>query len=82
VRISTHHNALKQRLKDKYQIDPNTLTGESRQDDIGLDSMTMVDLMLDLETEPDFQFPDLEVPKNPSMNEIVDLVVAALAGDS
>lgn len=72
---------LKQLLKDKYNIDPNTLTGESRQDDIGLDSMTMVDLMLDVETELDFQFPDLRVPKNPSMNEIVDLVAKSVSQD-
>lgn len=70
---------LKQLLKDKYEVDPETLTPESRQDDIGLDSMTMVDLMLDVETELDFEFPDLNVPKNPSLNEIVDLVSQALA---
>lgn len=70
---------LKQLLKDKYEIDPSTLTGDSRQDDIGLDSMTMVDLMLDVETELDFQFPDLNVPKNPSLDEIVNLVAQALA---
>lgn len=69
---------LKQLLKDKYEIDPGTLTGASRQDDIGLDSMTMVDLMLDVETELDFQFPDLNVPKNPSLDEIVALVANAL----
>lgn len=72
---------LKQLLKDKYEIDLSTLTGESRQDDIGLDSMTMVDLMLDVETELDFQFPDLKVPKNPSLDEITELVHQALAED-
>ena len=69
---------LKQLLKDKYEIDPETLTPDSRQDDIGLDSMTMVDLMLDVETELDFQFPDLNVPRNPSLQEIVNLVAQAL----
>lgn len=69
---------LKGLLKDKYEIDPDTLTGASRQDDIGLDSMTMVDLMLDIETELDFQFPDLNIPKNPSLDEIVDLIAKAV----
>ena len=69
---------LKRLLKDKYEIDPGTLTGSSRQDDIGLDSMTMVDLMMDIETDLDFQFPDLNVPRNPSLDEIVDLVAKAL----
>ena len=67
---------LKTLLKDKYDVDPGTLTGDSRQDDIGLDSMTMVDLMMDIETSLDFQFPDLNLPKNPSLDEIVDLIAA------
>lgn len=66
---------LKSLLKDKYDVDPDSLTGASRQDDIGLDSMTMVDLMMDIETALDFQFQDLNLPKNPSLDEIVDLVV-------
>lgn len=70
---------LKRLLKDKYEIDPAALTGDSRQDDIGLDSMTMVDLMLDVETELDFQFLDLNVPKNPSLDQIIDLIVQGLA---
>lgn len=69
---------LKQLLKDKYEVDPETLTPESRQDDIGLDSMTMVDLMLDVETELDFEFPDLRVPPNPSLSEITDLIIQAM----
>lgn len=73
---------LKQLLKDKYEIDPATLTPESRQDDIGLDSMTMVDLMLDVETELDFQFPDLNIPKNPSLDEIVSRIHECVGADS
>ena len=65
---------LKTLLKDKYDVDPNSLTGASRQDEIGLDSMTMVDLMMDIETELNIQFPDLNLPKNPSLDEIVDLI--------
>ena len=67
---------LKALLKEKYDVDPATLTGSSRQDDIGLDSMTMVDLMMDIEASLDFQFPDLNLPKNPSLDEIVDLIAA------
>lgn len=67
---------LKALLKEKYDVDPATLTGGSRQDDIGLDSMTMVDLMMDIESSLDFQFPDLNLPKNPSLDEIVDLIAA------
>lgn len=70
---------LKALLKEKYDIDPGTLTGGSRQDDIGLDSMTMVDLMMDIESSLDFQFPDLNLPKNPSLDEIVDLIAANIS---
>ncbi|MFY2764972.1 acyl carrier protein [Arenimonas sp. MALMAid1274] len=65
---------LKRLLKEKYDVDPDSLTGASRQDEIGLDSMTMVDLMMDIETALDIQFPDLNLPKNPSLDEIVDLI--------
>ena len=69
---------LKQLLKDKYDVDPNSLTGASRQDDIGLDSMTMVDLMMDIETALDFQFPNLNLPRNPSLDDIVELIAGQL----
>ena len=39
----------------------------------------MVDLMMDIETALDIQFPDLNLPKNPSLDEIVDLI-AKIAG--
>ena len=65
---------LKTMLKEKYDVDPDSLTGASRQDEIGLDSMTMVDLMMDIETALDIQFPDLNLPKNPSLDEIVELI--------
>ena len=70
---------VKEMLKDKYDIEVDTLTGDSRQEDIGLDSMTMVDLMLDIETELDFTFASLDLPKNPSLNEIVALIQDSLA---
>lgn len=70
---------LKQLLKDKYEIDPSTLTEESRQDDIGLDSMTMVDLMLDVEDQLGVQFPEIDLPKNPSMKDIVSLIEKSLS---
>lgn len=71
-------DVLKKLLEEKYEIQPDTLTPETRQDDIGLDSMTMVDLMLDIETELEFEFPDLTVPSNPSLDEIVSLILSAL----
>jgi acyl carrier protein len=70
---------LKSLLQDKYDIDPATLTVDSRQDDIGLDSISMVDLMMDIESDLDFQFPDLNLPKNPSLGQIVDIIVQNLS---
>ena len=70
---------LKSLLKEKYDVAPESLSGASRQDDISLDSMTMVDLMMDIETALDIQFPDLNLPKNPSLDEIVELIVKRAA---
>lgn len=73
---------LKKLLEEKYEINPKTLTPDTRQDDIGLDSMTMVDLMLEVEDQLDIQFPEIDLPKNPSLSDIVNLIERSRSGTS
>ena len=43
---------------------------------MGIDSILMLDFILDIETEMNIVFENLDMPPNPSLNEVVDLVCA------
>lgn len=66
---------LKRMLLERFKIDEALLLPEIRQHDLGIDSILMVDLMLDIENELDFSFDIMDLPKNPSLDEICDLVL-------
>lgn len=65
---------LKALIHERFGVDPATLTGSTRQSDIGIDSLLMVDMMLDVETELDVTFDSLDLPRNPDLDTIVDLI--------
>lgn len=69
---------LKQMLHERFAIDPDTIGGDTRRADMGIDSILMVDLMLDVESELDFAFDTMDMPPNPSLNEVADLVLKNL----
>ncbi len=69
---------LKHMLREQFQIDEASLTPETRQRDLGIDSILMVNLMLDIESEFGFSFDIVDLPKNPSLGEICDLVLRNL----
>lgn len=69
---------LKRVLQKQFQIDDISLTPDTRQSDIGIDSILMVNLMLDLENELGFSFDVMDLPKNPSLGDICDLVIRNL----
>ena len=65
---------LKAMLHERFGIDPATISGSTTQEQLGIDSLLMVDMMLDLETGLDFSFESMDLPRNPGMDAIVDLV--------
>ncbi len=65
---------LKALIHERFGVDPAGLTGGTRQSDIGIDSLLMVDMMLDVETELDFTFDSMDLPRNPDLETIVDLI--------
>ena len=65
---------LKRLLHSQFEIDPDSIDGSTRQAELGIDSILMVGLMLDIESELGFSFDMMDLPKNPSLNEICDLV--------
>jgi acyl carrier protein len=69
-------DALKVLMQERFDVKPEGLHGHTRQNDIGIDSILLVDLMLDIESKLDFTFENMDLPRNPSLDEIVDLVEA------
>lgn len=61
-------------LHERFDINPATVTGATRQHDLGIDSILMVDLMLEIETVLGFSFDIMDLPRNPSMDEICALI--------
>ena len=69
---------LKEMLHERFSIDMSQLRGDTRRADIGMDSILMVDLMLDIETELDFTFDMMDMPPNPSLDEVSELILRNL----
>lgn len=59
--------------------DRSTLSEATTQTDLGIDSILMIDLMLALEDRLDFSFKSLEMPKNPTIGDIIRMVENELA---
>ena len=65
---------LKALIHERFGVDPAGLSGSTTQAEIGIDSLLLVDMMLDVETELDFTFESMDLPRNPDLDTIVDLV--------
>jgi acyl carrier protein len=61
-------------LHQKFGIDPATVSAGTRQQDLGIDSILLVDLMLDVEDALGFSFQSMALPPNPSIGDICDLI--------
>lgn len=65
---------IKHILNDRFGIDITRVDGDSRLRDIGIDSLHVVEIMLDLEEELGIKLTDLEVPPNPSLAEVATAI--------
>jgi acyl carrier protein len=63
-------NKLLATLHERYAIDIERVTNASRLSDIGVDSLHLVDIMLEMENEFSFRFESLLLPPNPSLEQI------------
>ena len=70
---------LKATLHERFGLDPGALAGSTTQQEIGIDSLLMVDMMLDIETGLGFTFESMDLPRNPDLDAIVDLIQRNLA---
>jgi acyl carrier protein len=61
--------------------DRSVLTEETSQKDLGIDSILMIDLMLALEDRLEFSFKSLEMPRNPTIGDIISMVENEIGAD-
>lgn len=61
---------LKNIVNERFGIDTAPFDESTRLGDIGIDSLHVVDIMLDIETDFGFNFQDLSLPPNPSLGEM------------
>ena len=71
---------LKAMLHERFGIDPAVMSGSTTQEQLGIDSLLMVDMMLDLETGLGFSFESMDLPRNPDLDTIVHLVQRNMSG--
>jgi len=69
---------LRQYLQTKASIDPAKVVPEAKLEDIGIDSLILIDLMFELEESMNVRVPSLD--KNPTtVAELIDLFDALQA---
>ena len=69
---------IKHILNDRFEIDMVSLNENSRLRDLGVDSLHVVEIMLDLEADLGVKLNDLSVPPNPSLGEVAAAIAKNL----
>ena len=70
-RIST---VVKEFLHERFDITVDTITEDTSISDLGLDSMMMLEVMLELEDRLGIKLKDLTMPAKPTLRDVVKLV--------
>ena len=68
--------SLKELVAERFDLDGKELTLATTQSDLGIDSILMVDLMMDVEERLGVTFKNLDLVRNPTLGDIVNLVEA------
>jgi acyl carrier protein len=66
-------SAVKQFLAERFDIPPDRLTEHASMRDLGMDSMMMLEVMLEVEDRFGIKLKDLSMPSNPTLRDVVDL---------
>lgn len=66
-------------LIQRFGLEPGQLTADAHLRDLGADSMHILEIMLDLETELGVSLGDLSLPPNPTLGEVAAVISGSLA---
>ena len=70
---------VKEFLADRFDIPQGKMATDVCLRDLGLDSIMMLDVMLEVEDRLGIKLHDLSMPANPKLHDIVELVQRNLA---
>lgn len=65
---------LTEMLQERVGSTEVPISAQTRLQELGIDSIIQVDIMLDLESELDFTFKNMSLPKDPTVGQIVALI--------
>ena len=69
-------NKLLSTLHERFAVDTGKISVTSRLSDMGIDSLHLIDIMLDMENEFNFRFETLMLAPNPSIEQIMHAIMA------
>ena len=69
-------------LKERFAIDVTQVDENSRLRDLGVDSLHVLEIMLDMESELGIKLEDLSVPPNPSLGEVAAAIERNMAASA
>jgi acyl carrier protein len=69
---------IKEVLINRFGFASDQLDENSKLRDLGVDSMHIVEIMMDMEADLGMKLEDLSVPPNPSLGEVVDAIARNL----
>jgi acyl carrier protein len=67
--------AIKEFLGERFDISADRITDQTSIRDLGLDSMMMLEVMLELEDRLGVKLRDLSMPATPTLPDVVKLVL-------
>jgi acyl carrier protein len=70
---------VKEFLVERFDIPQEKMTTDVRLRELGLDSIMMLDVMLEVEDRLGIKLRDLSMPANPKLHDIVELIQRNLA---
>ncbi len=73
---------IKGALKERFAIDIAQVDANSRLRDLGVDSLHVLEIMLDMESELGIKLDDLSVPPNPSLGEVATAIERNMAASA
>lgn len=71
-------SCLKSRIEQRFAVDMRFIERSTRLHDLGIDSLHMVDILLDIETELGFNFERMNIPSSPTFGELCDAIAENL----
>lgn len=73
---------LTEMLQERVGSTDVPITAQTRLQELGIDSIIQVDIMLDLESELDFTFKSMTLPRDPTVEQIVQLIQETMNNQS